>query len=570
MGTWRAQWRKTKRFLAALFLLVVIYLTSQLVVWGFSRLLAPVDLEFFASVLAMVFVFITMTVASYMFPDIDTVYQQHFKAKMNFINANLGIGFSIPISLMKQSDILSGHDIVRVFGTFITTNVTSWIGILLITALIVRVVKTVEEFFASVFGCRRAPRGTAPRPGPPMYLPEPDPGIWMRTYMSPPSPGEWLRSPLYAPASPESPPAPPILSTNAPQRPMKDVFSKNPAIILAFVGILLVGAPIAAATEDERCLDAFVILFLWISSVRFQLFLKKPSVFKSNLKVKNVLVTLMNPVLGTTLLLIAYTRAKAASKDVKVTEVLATLSSDTPLYALWTSQVTHQRLPRNPEGWFGAGDLALSFLECGLFAWGFKLYECRRQVFSTMGMTVSMVCIGAAAANVFLSVGIARSLDLDVPEALSFATRSTTLALSKPAITAVGGNVAINAMIVVSNGILGQLMFPFVVDRLGVQRPPTDLSAREAGIELQDVPQWSRHRGEHELLDAATQDSAMTIAAGVTAGVNSAAMGVSYMYGIRSRAAPYTALSMVVFGIMTVVLTTIEPFKGMVIHMAMA
>lgn len=37
---------------------------------------------------------------------------------MDLINANLGIGFSIPICLTKHSDILSSHDIVRVFGAF--------------------------------------------------------------------------------------------------------------------------------------------------------------------------------------------------------------------------------------------------------------------------------------------------------------------------------------------------------------------------------------------------------------------------------------------------------------------
>ncbi|OAQ89446.1 lrgB-like family domain-containing protein [Purpureocillium lilacinum] len=430
MGIWRERWRETARFVGTIFWLGVIYLTSELIVWGFSRLLAPSHLEFYASILAMLSAFVVMTGASYLFADVDIVYQQHIMPKMDLINANLGIGFSIPICLTKHSDILSSHDIVRVFGAFVITNVASWIGVLLTSASMVWVVNELTDAIAPVFGRRR--------------------------------------------------------------------------------------------------------------------------------------------------------RRTAALKHGGLKEVLETLSSGTPLYALltsritrkrlpkyarWISQVTNKRLPKNRKDWFGAGDLALSLLECGLFTWGFKLYECRRQLFSTKGFTVTVVCVGAAAANVFLSVFIAHSLALAAPESLAFSTRSTTLALSKPAITAVGGNVAVNAMIVVSNGILGQLMFPFVLDRLGVQRHPPNSNTREMAVELQPVSRWSGST-EGETSGTAGEDNVMTVAAGVTSGINSAAMGVSYMYETNSRAAPYTALSMVVFGVVTVVLTTVEPFKAMVTGIA--
>ncbi|GJN77171.1 hypothetical protein PLIIFM63780_000660 [Purpureocillium lilacinum] len=470
MGIWRERWRETARFVGTIFWLGVIYLTSELIVWGFSRLLAPSHLEFYASILAMLSAFVVMTGASYLFADVDIVYQQHIMPKMDLINANLGIGFSIPICLTKHSDILSSHDIVRVFGAFVITNVASWIGVLLTSASMVWVVNELTDAIAPVFGRRR----------------------------------------------------------------------------------------------------------------RRTLLFKTSSALRSKPKVKSVLATLMNPVLGTALLLICYTRSKAALKHGGLKEVLETLSSGTPLYALltsrvtrkrlpkyarWISQVTNKRLPKNRKDWFGAGDLALSLLECGLFTWGFKLYECRRQLFSTKGFTVTVVCVGAAAANVFLSVFIAHSLALAAPESLAFSTRSTTLALSKPAITAVGGNVAVNAMIVVSNGILGQLMFPFVLDRLGVQRHPPNSNTREMAVELQPVSRWSDST-EGETSGTAGEDNVMTVAAGVTSGINSAAMGVSYMYETNSRAAPYTALSMVVFGVVTVVLTTVEPFKAMVTGIA--
>jgi hypothetical protein len=63
-------------------------------------------------------------------------------------------------------------------------------------------------------------------------------------------------------------------------------------------------------------------------------------------------------------------------------------------------------------------------------------------------------------------------------------------------------------------------------------------------------------------------DSPATIAAGITVGINGAAMGVAYLYATKSRAAPYAALAMTVFGVMTVVLTTVDPFKQVLMGLA--
>ncbi|KAJ6446701.1 Ribonuclease Z 1 [Purpureocillium lavendulum] len=542
MGVWRDRRRDVVSFFTTLAWVGLIYATSELVIWGLSRLLSRVQLEFFASVMAMILAFV-----------------------MDLINSNLGIGFSIPICLMKHSDILSGHDIIRVFATFVITNLAAWIGVFLAATAAICLIQKGVSFVSTVVCCSRRRRNRRAA------------GF---------VPGEGVPTPT----TPRGPPESMFIMTD-PSETTTDarfsfwcLFKANCTIVIAFLGVLLVGAPMAAIKKDERWLDAFVIWFVWSTALRLQQLFKASRVLEFKPKVKSVLATLMNPVLGTTLLLIAYTRSKAALKVGGLPEVLATLSSGTPLYSLWNSLLTRQSPPRGPKAWirflrrqhpsqdpktwFGAGDFALSILECGLFTWGFKLYECRRQLFSLVGLGVSLVCIAVASANVFLSVLIARSLDLATPESLAFASRSTTLALSKPAMTAIGGNLAINAMIVVSNGILGQLIFPFALERLGVQRVSSESNSRESAIEMEDLGGSSRHTARGSAAAADSEDTVITVAAGVAAGVNAAAMSASYMYEKQSRAAPYAVLSMVVFGVSTVVITTVNPFKEAVLHIA--
>lgn len=368
--------------------------------------------------------------------------------------------------------------------------------------------------------------------------------------------------------------------------------SRHSPILLSLTLIFTVGLPLAMAAHEERLLDGFVLWFVWISSVRSQRAFKHSQLCNFSIPLKRGLATMMNPVLITTLLMTGYTRAKASILGPGgLTRTLRTFSGGTPLYAIWTSAINGIRIPNNPTGWFGAGDAALSILECGILIWGFKLSECRRQIFSIAGLVSIILCAAAAAGNVFLSVLASRAIGLNAPEALSFAARSTTLALAKPATEAIGGNSPVNAMLVVSNGILGQLLYPFILDKLGVSRHEDDetatvaTTAHETVITAESLPTQSPLNTHLASLSinannniplfpkswhqsTATTDSPVTVAAGIAIGINGAAMGVSYLYETRSRAAPYAALSMMVFGVMTVVFTTVEPFKSILVDLA--
>ncbi|KAF9769724.1 hypothetical protein IL306_012815 [Fusarium sp. DS 682] len=551
---------------------VVIYLMSELTIWGLSRALASVHLDFFSSIFGMVLTFCFMAAAYVCFAGVDDVYRRHVKSKVDFINVHLGLGFPIPLVMLNQSDILSGRDIGCVIGNFVITNLASWVMVFALSLL--------------VMSCVARMTGQVPDD---FCLPQP------MTDTPPQIEISWLsdstidqgqqrmfgrREKVVDPPNSGPDEAPSATSSQRSSLVCKDpvevswawhFWTSNFPLIASSLAIFVIGAPVAAAADDDRILDGCVLWFVWVLTLRLQRALKTSQICTDMPKLKNTIVTLMNPVLFTTLLMTAYTRAKAGAYGFdSIDKVLHDFSGGTPLYVLWTSVATGTPLSDGRSPWFGAGDAALSILECGILIWGFKLYECQRQLFSLAGFLTVILAVTAAAGNVFLSVTMGSLVGLTAPEALSFAARSTTLALAKPAMEALGGNLGVNAALVVSNGILGQLGYPFVLDKLGVKR---ENSICPSSVNLSDSDGRTSRMSLKPLLrtaqrDLPTGDDPFTISAGITVGINGAAMGVSYLYETRSRAAPYAALAMTVSGVMTVVFTTVEPFKGAVLGLA--
>ncbi|KAF5660853.1 hypothetical protein FDENT_13646 [Fusarium denticulatum] len=548
---------------------VVVYLMSEVIIWGLSRALAPVHLEFFSSIFGMVLTFCFMAAAYLCFADVDGVYRRHIKSKVDFINVHLGLGFPIPLVMLNQSDILSGRDIACVIGNFVITNLASWAMLFALSLLVMSCVARMTDQVPDDFCLPQPITGTLPRVETSWLsdstLDQGQQRMFGRRekVANPPRTG-----PDEATASQRSS----IVSKDpVPVSQAWHFWMSNFPLIASSLAIFLVGAPVAAATDDDRILDGCVLWFVWVLTLRLQRAFKASQLCTNMPKLKNTIVTLMNPVLFTTLLMTAYTRAKAGAYGYgSIDKVLRDFSGGTPLYVLWTSVATGTPLSDGRSPWFGAGDAALSILECGILIWGFKLYECQRQLFSIAGFLTIVLATAAAAGNVFLSVLGGKLVGLNAPAALAFAARSTTLALAKPAMEALSGNLGVNAALVVSNGILGQLCYPFVLDKLGVRREDrvsisrvniSDSDGRTSRLSLKPLLRTAQK-------DLPSGDDPFTISAGITVGINGAAMGVSYLYETRSRAAPYAALAMTVSGVMTVVFTTVEPFKGAVLGLA--
>ncbi|KAL7819473.1 hypothetical protein V8C44DRAFT_139201 [Trichoderma aethiopicum] len=604
-GIWKLRWDTAVAESAGYLLVAVICLASELLIWGLSRTLAAARLEFFSTIVGMVLVFALSTACWVVCKRTDDFYRRWLKARVDFINAHLGAGFAIPMIMLDQDEMLNGGEIGRVIGSFIATNIVSWVAVFLLSvAAIGAVAKLTSQSpprkgsvsseksivpSSSDDGCSSADfeedaqtqQATGSRDGLLLSIPRAS-GTEKQAESSSPA-----RGPFMTDGEAES------SRTGIDESSTWSFFTRHFPILLSLALIFTVGIPLTITIHEERLFDGFTLWFIWISSVRAQRAFKQSQICTCSPPLKRGLATLMNPVLLTTLLMMAYTRAKASIIGPGgLARTLQKFSGGTPLYALWSAAVSDTEIPSNPTGWFGAGDAALSILECGILVWGFKLSECRRQIFSLTGLLAIILCTAAAAANVFLSVLASRAMGLHVTEALSFAARSTTLALAKPATEAIGGNSPVNAMLVVSNGILGQLVYPFILDKLGVNKETDgDDGDDETGIsesqqtatanESTPVEAPSSNDGNNSSSSSTSTslpsswhqstpstDSPVTVAAGIAIGINGAAMGVSYLYETRSRAAPYAALSMMVFGVMTVVFTTVEPFKGTLVSLA--
>ncbi|CAI0650481.1 unnamed protein product [Colletotrichum noveboracense] len=573
---WGSCWRSVVRRVGVVAWVGAIYLAIELLVWSLSLVLRPVGLQFLSFIAGMALVFAAMVVLQTVCPGADGFYHRNIKSKIDFINNNLGVAFPVPIVSISRQDLLGGAGIGRVIANFATTNVIFWTLAFLLS-------------WAVLTGIARAPspktwvsRKTEVDVEQPWHIDTPTPRLELppQTNSRRPSESTTLNgttmtgyhtdkeaglapdsrtvSAYFTDSECPTPIPPPLDGVDEPQRRLSEssqASTRQPPewiawtrecypIILAIFFLVAVGIPVSRSTGDDRILDGCMLWLTWISSTRAQRTFGRGHLLAASPGIKTTATTLLNPVLLTTLAMTAYTRAKAAATHTPADTFLAAFSGGTPLSDLWTAKTTGWSLRPDQRDWFGAGDAALSILECGIVVWGFKLYECRRQIWSRAGFAVVVMSAGVAGLNVFVCVLLGRAVGLNGPEAFAFAARSTTLALARPAMEVLEGNQVVNAALVVSNGIFGQLMYPFLLRRFRLEGQEKEEGREEA------------------------KDSALTIAAGTAIGINGAAMGVSYLYERKNRAAPYAALSMTVFGILTVVFTAVEPFTGILLRLA--
>lgn len=459
--------------------------------------------------------------------------------------------------------------------------------------------------------------------------------------------------------------------------------ASSPVMCCSLLAIPLVGIPVSLAAHNDTSLDTFILVFLWTGTLAAQAAVRRTS-FSFGLKTnqgraraRSVLATLLNAVLWSSLGTIAYLAAKASARHYTIDDALSAFSTGTTLADVIAGTSHGGRL--------GAGDLAAAVLDAGIVSWGLKLFECRAQLLSRAGLTTLIVGAVFAVANIACGPLLVHSMGLASPaKELSFAARSVTLALAGPAMTNLGGDVGLNAAMVVFNGIVFQVAMGLGVCRWAsrvltaaedrwqqcseavagelsregtpdssircrmgsgcwrsqsetesdtdsdtetatdidtdgesrpvtaenasqeIQKPAAALTVSPSGD--QDVektagqsalsssssssssssPASSRKRtvsytrcgdscvvhvhmrGGAASLDelnsiGVEDDSPGTVAAGMTVGINAAAMGTAYLYEDASRAAPYAALSMTVFGVMTVVFTSIQPLASWVV-----
>jgi len=352
----------------------------------------------------------------------------------------------------------------------------------------------------------------------------------------------------------------------------------NPLLLLFWLLTITVGLPLRYAAGHDTTLSICIMFSSWLTSLAVQGAIKTHQTLRSWLR--TLLFGISNAVLWTSLAMVIYVFTDAAVSDRPVHDMLSALQTGTPVSEILAHLDT---APLPPT--LAAGDLALSILNAGLVAWGLKLYEYRRQLLSRAGLTVFLVSSLLALMNVAVGPLFAHTVGLrPASRDIAFAARSVTIALANPVMVILKGDEGLNAAMVVVSGILYQMGLGFGVGawlekRLswkfgGKQQitntpPPTSnhtTATSRRDIEAQAPEISTDSRLPNNAIHPRNVHDPRTVAAGVTIGINSAAMGTAYLYETKSDAAPYSALSMIALGIMTVGISAIKPLVGWVVE----
>lgn len=79
---WRLRWNNLIAEGAGYLLVATICLASELLIWGLSRTLASVSLEFFSTIVGLVLVFATSTASRAMWKKTDDFYRRWLKKRV--------------------------------------------------------------------------------------------------------------------------------------------------------------------------------------------------------------------------------------------------------------------------------------------------------------------------------------------------------------------------------------------------------------------------------------------------------------------------------------------------------
>ncbi|EKD12898.1 uncharacterized protein L3040_007055 [Drepanopeziza brunnea f. sp. 'multigermtubi'] len=167
----------------------------------------------------------------------------------------------------------------------------------------------------------------------------------------------------------------------------------------------------------------------------------------------------------------------------------------------------------------GAGDILVSILDAGIVALALPMFtyrlELKRHFFA-----IVIPNLTASVGSLFGYPAVCYAIGISAERSLAFAARSLTLALATPAVVNIGGDANTVAALAIMSGILGALVGTQLLDRMRI--PEDDYVTR-----------------------------------GVTLGGSSSAIATAVLLQTDPRAAALSSLSMSLFGIITLALTSV-------------
>lgn len=325
--------------------------------------------------------------------------------------------------------------------------------------------------------------------------------------------------------------------------------------------IIIVGLPVYLTTHYVMPFEVFSLTLFWVLSVQWQKSLRSSHSLLRLRRLRGFVLIFANPLILTWALATTYMSVKTLYTGKSIDEIIG----DFRHYNSLSESIIHIMQDHDVAAHLGAGDLAGLLLDAGVACMGFKMYEYRYELWASLG-TVSFTCTALAAINVFLNVVIGHGFGLQTQDAIAFASRSATLALGVPAIENLGGSTTLTSTVAIFSGILlqmaGDWLFSLMqindrVSRDGSVQPlETPMLASDLTLPNATIDVGGAEKNINYTRGKMNEESAV-VAAGITVGINAAAMGTAYLIERDSRAAAYSALSMIMFGAATVAITSL-------------
>ena len=339
--------------------------------------------------------------------------------------------------------------------------------------------------------------------------------------------------------------------------------------------LFTVGVPMYLATGYETPFETIYFLLVWACCLQLVRALKSSECLQRLPRTQSGLLILANPLLLTSGFGTAYFWIKTVLAKTTIDQTISSFRRHGTLVEAFARAAEDYDIRAH----VGAGDLAALIVDAGILCLGMKMFEYRRELAATLGSVLS-TCAVAAGAGVFLNVALARAAGLGTDEALAFAAKSATIALGVPAIQNLGGSTTLMSALCIFSGMLFQMagdpLFRAlgVRDRGGKRKPVATDGARshyypENGEDKEmGVGPGTATRAEAGSSDRNEEEETKLLAAGVTVGINAAAMGTAHLIERDSRAVACSALSMTIYGGMTVALTALPAVSDLLVRLA--
>lgn len=504
------------------------------------------------SILVLFLVLITMTTASACNGNVDRFYNERLRGPTDFLGRHMSFGFVAFFVLLIRDHIDNASDIPKLAGVFVVTTIISYVA----------------SFSLAYWGfliehrLRRSQRMANDV--------EYNGQTWLVSSTAWPASSCEQRPKLISRSSTlnkailakKEPLVEITLARTSPRAAFIDFVLRTAPICIWLFLLITVGFPVYIATDYMMPFEVFLFSLFWVLTLQFQRGLRSYRRLLRVPRLRPFVLILANPLVLTWALATIYMWAKIffTRRDIN------TIIGEFRHYNSLAQSILHIIQDHDVPAHLGAGDLAGVLLDAGVACLGFKMYEYRSELWASLG-TVSFTCTALAAINVFLNVLVGHGFGLEAKEAIAFAGRSATLALGIPAIQSLGGSATLTSTIAIFSGIFfqmaGDLLFYLmrINDTVARDTPKQTIEmpipGKNSELFSPTVVTISTDAEDSNDRPAKFREESGVVAAGVTVGINAAAMGTAYLIERDSRATAYSALSMIVFGAATVALTAL-------------